>query len=159
VRYFVFILCLQIPGLIFGQEDSIRKNLEKTIMWNFDIPNSLYSDSCYYTNTLLKIEVDKKSKIKFISFSDNAEDWMVKELSKVKGKLEIKMLEKLAKNNRIKKGNIVIPLVIRSGSFSCKTRTNFYWFNKSYFQFNGRNLKEKNFFLDPVEIILQSSVN
>lgn len=159
MKYILFIMCLQISYLTYGQDNLLAKVFEKSIIRNFDIPNNLYLDSCYYTNILLKVGINKKSKVFFMSFSDNVEDWLAKELSRTKEKLEIKLIEELARKNHIRNGNILIPIIIRSGSFLCKDRTNFYWFKKNYFQFNGRNLQGKNFFVDPVEIILLSSVN
>jgi hypothetical protein len=100
--------------------------------------------------------MNKKSRVSSISFSDIAEDWLVKQLNKMKEGLDIKRIEEFAKNNHIKDGNIIIPLVIRSEFSSCKTRGNFHWFKK-YFQFNGQNLQESHFFLNPVEIVLLST--
>ena len=84
------------------------------------MPQEVVYDSCYYASTLLKIEV-KNYKVVSIEFSDNAEEWMIKALNKIKdnGKINYNKFDSAIKKEGIKNCIFIFPTVIQS-LFSCR---------------------------------------
>lgn len=151
-----FTFCF-ISSLAYCQTIPITQFLGKSILKKISIPSGIHDDSCYYSNTLLNIELDKNSKIISVILSDNAEEWLIKELDKIKGSIDFSILEKNADSLQIKERKIMVPLIISSQPFNCKGQSNRYWFNSRYYSFNGKLLDGNCQFMPPVEIVLHPS--
>lgn len=151
---FIFSL---ISVLTYCQTSPITQFWEKAIARKVRIPIELYNDSCYYSNTLLKVEFDNNSKVTSFQFSDNAEEWLSKELTKITGSLDLSALERYADSMQLKKRSVIVPVIISSQAIRCGPRYPGYWFNSRYYSFNEKLLEGNCLFVRPLEIVLQTA--
>lgn len=142
-----------------SQSSSLITVIGRTIILPMNIiPTDFYSDSCYYFNTLLKIDFDDSSKIKSVSLSDNAEKWLLEELIKYKPKMKFDKIEECAKKEQILSKSVVVPLIIRSTSFPCANKAFMDIItSKKYFLFDGLPPNNPLYF-DAIDIPIGVSV-
>ncbi|MBL7763808.1 MAG: hypothetical protein JNL23_10325 [Chitinophagaceae bacterium] len=157
-QHFLIILLFSTLSSI-GQIDSSIASFIKSAERNIELPNNLANDSCYYSNTLLKISIDERCNVSSILLSDNAEDWLVNELKRIlnEKKLNVGTIEEYAKRKKLKSISLFMPVVIRSEWGVCRSRS-IYWFNSRYYQFSGKFLNGNSLFLEPLEWILYEPV-
>jgi hypothetical protein len=153
-RLFFLSLLLGIFIIGSGQSDSINKILEKNLTKYIEIPISYHNDSCSYSNTLIRLIIDKNSNITVIDLSDNAENWLINQFGKIRGRLDKMRIKEFIKNNKIRNQSIIVPLIIHSGMMACKDKKRTNWFTSAYFRFNGRILNAHCRFTEPAEIVV-----
>jgi len=153
MKYIFMITCLLSLNFSNAQSKQFIDCIGKSIGLNLNLSlSAIVHDSCFFSHTLLKLEIDKEFKVSSIIFSDNAEEWFINELNKYREKLNIKQMEKYAKEEGIRNTSIVIPFIIKSVIFPCDKKVAYNLFSDSrYFQFNGRNLQGNILFANPME--------
>lgn len=152
----LFCLSLLLGVYIIGrsQSDSINKILEKDLTKYIEIPISYHDDSCSYSNTLIRLIIDKNSNITAIDVSDNAEIWLKNQFGKIRNGLDKMKIKEFIKINKIKNQSIIVPLIIHSGVMACNENKRSVWFTSAYFRFNGIILNTRCRFAEPAEIVV-----
>lgn len=142
-------------GMAQNPISDIRDEVHKNIAISIHPPDeSIYKDSFYCYNELLRIYIDGKSKIRSIEVSDGSSGWFSKEITRLKekGRIGKTQIEQICLKKNIKNTSIVIPIVVASFGY-----TNGCYKDKStpasFFKFNGINLSGNIFFADPIEHI------
>ncbi len=149
--FFIALLLAFTSGVLHAQSKTLTQFILRSFWMNTNPGVGVNADSCYYSNTLLKFEINKKSKVTAIEISDNAENWWKEEISDFKKRLDLKKLDSLVRKDRLKKCTIVLPVVIMFDAHPCRLliATHNDWFiYEKFLQFNGKNLKGKVIFLD-----------
>ncbi len=149
MKYILFLISVGCFNSSTAQSAAFIRSVEQSVSLHINIPSNVTHDSCYYSNTLLKVEIDKRYKIRSISFSDNAEKWLTEGLNKIRDKMDIEKLEKFARDEHLKNCTILIPYIIRSVSFPCTGRLpDDVITKKEYFLFGGKPLPGKILYAD-----------
>lgn len=99
-------------------------------------------DTCYHYSSLLVMEVNKKSKLSNLRFSDNATEWMTEQLKLFKEKkFRTDEANKLLKANKLKNITLVFPVTWVLTSRCAPSRFEYYPSDdKRYFTVNGKLL-------------------
>ena len=151
-------LALLVSVTTFGQSDSITLYFEKLISHKARIPSILYNDTCYYSSTLLRVDIDEHSNPINLLFSDSAEDWLKGDLARLKKDLDGRTLKKYCKNLGINNNAIIIPIFIRSSPENCISKVN-PQIQNCLLKFDNKILRGNCFFVEPVILTLLNSVN
>lgn len=116
---------------------SLWEKLGNAIERNIEISGDRKIDSCYYSMTFIKIEINKRSKIVDICLSDNADFWIKDQINIMRNKNDINILQldSIAKKERIKNVKIIFPLIIYSWDYPCLKPEKGY--DEKLFIFNG----------------------
>jgi len=133
-----FFVALNSPA----QSDNCYKELITDVIRNMYSPQ-LADDTCYHYSSLLVMEINKKSKLTNLTFSDNVPLWMAEYLQKAKDKKEIDFEEinKLLKTKKVKNTLLVFPITYVLASRCIPSRFEYYPSDdKSYFTVNGKLL-------------------
>ena len=142
------------------QQDDSLQNFRNQLGRSFDLymrplPDFFNMDTCYHYTELLKLEINKSSKVVSVDFSDSAPQWIKKELNtlKEKNKIDFRKLDSLTLKGRLHNRTLVFPLIIESEDFPCgqdkKQRT----LSEIFFQFNGKNLQGNLIFGPHIRLI------
>ncbi len=111
--------------------------------------SSVDRDSCYYSNALLKIEVNKKHKVMSMELSDNASELWHNEVKNMEGKINKKKLDSLIKASNLKKCILIYPVFFIYDKNSCRPlikNHNDWFINDKMFLFKGKQLNGKIIF-------------
>jgi hypothetical protein len=155
MRILLSVLFIFIFSSAYTQDSLFLSSFTKSFERAFSVPWYVYEDSCKNTTTLLKVEISSNHQISSMSFSDNAPDWMIHELEKVKGKLDTKEINNYARKNRLKKLNIIFPVIIENKTSECGGKIyNYPSYNVKHYYFKGKTLKGECLFLKPIEVFL-----
>lgn len=150
----IVILSLFISFSSFGQVKSFDSTWRMSFYGSFFQRN--FTDSCYCANVLIKIDINKRSRITSLQFSDNAELMLIQAFDDLKRYNNL--LEKSAAKNKIKNTSLILPLTITSAwadsAKGCiiKLKNCFQDTNRSYF--NGKSLTGKCIFLPPCSLTI-----
>ena len=117
-------------------------------------PAQVYNyETCYHYTALLKIQIDKNSKVSEISLSDNAPEWVQNEIERYKIKYaNYKRLAALAKNEKLKNITFFYPLLFEGVSKGCKEYYSTAIITADFFKFNKKNISGNLKFQDPIII-------
>lgn len=134
---------------IYSQADQGIKEINlwgavnQTVMRHFGIGAEPLNDSCYFSQSFLKLSFDKKSKLKTIEFSDNADNWLKEELNRaIKGnRFDHSKLDSIAKRERLKNMSVIFPFVVTSWEYPCKALQSLLQYDPRWFIFGGIRLK------------------
>jgi hypothetical protein len=152
---FTIVLTLFIGAFLFATPapsdslENFRKQLARDMERNMNLPPEfLAHDTCHHQTELLKVEINKSSKVIAIDFSDSAPAWVQQELTELKNKKRInyKKLDSLALKIGLHNCTLVFPLVLESDYFPCGHENKKRSLEENYFQFDGQNLKGILFF-------------
>jgi hypothetical protein len=118
-------------------------------------PEFLAHDTCYHHTDLLKVEVNKSSKVVSINLSDSAPAWLKQELARVieKKSINYNKLNSAALAAGIKGCTIVFPLILESDYFPCGKADKQRSLGDNYFRFNGKNLQGNIIFGDQIKLL------
>ncbi len=142
-----------------GPGDSLqnfRKQLSRDMERHMVLPpQSLQYDTCYHHTDLLKVEINKLSKVVSIELSDNAPVWFKEELNKIEERKRInyKKLDSLALKAGLRNCTLVFPLILESDYFPCGQENKKRSISENYFQFGGKNLKGNIIFGEQMRFI------
>lgn len=102
-------------------------------------PESLAGDSCYSYSELIKIDINKNSKVVSIKFSDSAPDWLNDFLKtqQEKKRINIIKLDSLAKAVNIKNCTLLFPFIVESDGYPCGVERKKRSLPAGYFNFSG----------------------
>lgn len=129
---------------LYAQQSSFTGLVDRALILNIKVPENVIYDSCYYSSTLLKLEVNKFSKIVSIEFSDNAEEWLKMELARLKreGKINFMKFDSLAKKEKLKDCKLLFPVIINA-LYPCQINDiqPICEYDYKYFQFNGKYIQ------------------
>lgn len=149
----VFLFAASEPG------DSIQ-NFQKQLGRDIQLymkppPNFNLSDTCYHYTELLKVEINKFSKVISINLSDSAPAWLKEEIAKIKERkrIDYKKLDSLAIKAGLRSCTIVFPLILESDYFPCGKENKKRSLNENYFQFDGKNLKGNIIFGEQMKLV------
>lgn len=112
-------------------------------------------NNCYHYIELVKVEINKNSKITSVDFSDSAPAW-IQTISKKNFPLyssKFRKLDTLAAKIGYKNCNLLFPLTIESDDFPCGSENKKRKLEDNYFQFNGTLLKGNIVFGETIHII------
>jgi hypothetical protein len=149
----VFLFAVKIPG------DSLQdfsNYLEKNIQLYMEPPPEFDSSgTCFHYSELLKISINKYSKVESVNLSDSAPDWLKQRLSKqIENKnVEIKKLDSMALTSGLRNCILVFPLILESEDFPCGLALKKRSLMSNFFKFRGKNLKGKVFFGEQIQIV------
>lgn len=142
-----------------GSDNSLQdfqKQLSRDMERNMALPpQSLLHDTCYHHTDLLKVKINKLSKVVSIDLSDNAPEWLKMEINQLKERKRIsyKKLDSLALNAGLRNCTLVFPLILESDYFPCGQENKKRSISENYFQFGGKNLKGNIFFGEQMRFI------
>lgn len=125
-----------------AQSDNCYKELITDVLRNLNFPPS-GDDTCYHYSSLLVMEINKKSKITNLTFSDNAPLWMAEDLERIKSKKRIntEAINLLLKEKKMKNIILLFPLTYVLASRCIPSRFEYYPSDdKRYFSVNGKLL-------------------
>jgi len=113
------------------------------------------SDSCYQYMELLKVEIDKSSRVVSLIFSDSAPGWLVKDLKKKRDiyREKFEKMDSIAAKGRLRNCIYIFPIKIESVDFPCAKSKEIIHLDKDYFKFDGKNLSGNISFADELRII------
>jgi len=154
---FGFLLCLSAP-----QPDTLKpfqQALTNVLALQTSMPPDAFGkDTCYCYTELLKVEIDKNSKVKSLIFSDSAPQWLLDYMGKKISALanRYKRLDTLASKAKLRSCVLVFPVVIEPDNFPCGMELKKTSLALNYFQFGKKNLRGNIIFGDPIEIIWPS---
>ncbi len=142
-----------------GSGDSLE-NFQKQLGVNINIymgppPDMDSSKRCYHYTELLKVEINKNSKVVSMEPSDSAPAWLRQEINKVSKikNTRFEKLDSLALKAGLHNCTLVFPLIIESDEFPCGQENKKRSISENYFQFGGKNLKGNIFFGNQIKII------
>lgn len=158
MKYLVLSIAILISTKTFSQADSITLYVEKLINRNINIPSYLYNDTCYFTTTLLKLDINERSIVTDLTFSDNAENWLKQGVSRLSDKMNKKVFRRYCQRLSIKNKSIIIPIIIQTPPENCASKNSFNW-RDEYFDFNKEKLAGDCFFTEPIIFTLGSLVH
>jgi hypothetical protein len=134
-----------------------RRNFER----NFALPSSHFYDTCYFSNILLKVTLNEKSKITSMQLSDNADPVIKKAIGEMQRKKTLNgfLLENAAKKNKLTNIILVFPVIIKSDGSDCGIQQRDCAINEELFKFRGKRLSGKCQFQQPLSMILWPAVS
>jgi hypothetical protein len=138
---------LTLSLIVHQPGDSIQKfqrELARNINLYMQLPPDPDSvETCTHYTELLKIEIDNRSHIKSITFSDSAPKWLTKDINRLKEqkRIDYKKLDSLALTTGLRSCLFVFPLIIESDDFPCGQENKKRKLSDNYFQFKGKSLK------------------
>lgn len=114
----------------------------------FGDPPEMGTDTCYHHGGLLKLDIDKNSKITNIQFNDSASVWLREGLEEHKKKKIIRYakLDSIARVMKLKDCSLIFPFVAESGIFPCGIGPKKPLAPYGYFLFNGQLLQGTVYF-------------
>lgn len=142
----------------FGQPASFDSIWKRNLYRKFLSTQEVGNDSCYYAYCLLKINLDKNSRITSMQFSDNADTLVKNSFTRIlkDGKNIDPLLEKEARRAHVKNVSLIIPIGIFSWG-NCPTVLSEILINKDLYTFNSRYLTGNCVFLEPFTLITKVS--
>ncbi len=155
MKHYFFTLLIFSSIHAYSQSNETIMPFVKSVERNFHLKGSYKEDTCFYSYALLKMDTDSNYKVYSISLSDNAEDWLVEEFDKVKGKFILKPIEDYAQKNKIKSMSFFFPLIIRKDAVNCRLGSRYPVLSKQLFRFNNEWIHGYCAFENPIEIIYQ----
>lgn len=142
-------------NLCVSQNENLVNKLIKEITIQVNtVPPDAHYNNCYYYNTLLKIKI--KNYMPTLHFSDNSEVWLRDELVRYSATKSYKKLVTIVKENKVKKGVFVIPIIIRSDTFPCQGTSKDLLIKKEYFLFEGKKIERTANYYDAFWITLST---
>lgn len=150
---FFFLFFILISNFIYSQNTELFRPFIKSVERNFLIKNSDKQDSCFFNYTLLRVDIDSNYAISSIEFADNAEEWQLDALNKVKGKFDTRSLEEFVKKNEIIGVKIFFPFIIRKDALICNSGLRYPILSNFFFRFKNEIISGNCLFEDPIEII------
>jgi hypothetical protein len=116
--------------------------------------NSDNGDTCYHYTELIKVEINKSSKIVSIELSDSAPNWMKEDIGlQKKNKCINRGLDSIALASKWRNCSLVFPVVIESEDFPCGAAPQSRRYEENYFHFSGYNLRGNIIFGEPIKLI------
>ena len=138
----------------FGQAVSFDSTWKKNLSRRFMSTHELGTDSCYYSSSLLKIDLDNDSKIISIQFSDYADtsvrNSFINILNTEAGMNAL--LESEARKEKVKNLSLIVPVNIISWG-NCPALVREVLVNKNLYTFNNKNLTGNCLFLEAITIL------
>jgi len=138
-----------------GAQTSYSNNqLVRYVIKHFDPPIKK-GDTCYSFNSLILIEINKKSEVVGIKLSDNTDIWIKNSLIRAKenNRIDFEKMNAITKEEKIKNKQLVFPFsfvsayeCIESASKSSALDDN------KFYEFEGEKLKGNIVFCDIVVI-------
>jgi hypothetical protein len=124
------------------EETGLWRIVERTTTFHFSAGPAVY-DSCYFSQSFLRLYFDKKSKLKAIEFSDNADTWLKEDLEKTikHGRFNYSQIDSIAKKEKIKNTSVIFPFIVCSWEYPCKTLQSLLRYDPRWFSFGGNKLK------------------
>ncbi len=106
-------------------------------------PNNIRTDTCYHYSELLRLVINKNSKVVSIELSDSAPVWLKRDIDRQKERKDFRFdkLDSMALKGKLRNCTLVFPLVLESVVFPCGTEAKKPNFPPNYFQFGGKNLE------------------
>jgi hypothetical protein len=110
---------------------------------------------CYHYTELLKVEIDKRSHITSITFSDSAPGWLKTDITRIKeqNRINYKKLDNLASKAGLRSCSFVFPLALESDDFPYGQEAKKRKLDDKFFQFEGRSLK-RNIILENLCVLI-----
>ena len=153
---YLFIILCSIDT--YGQHASVDSLWKRKLYRIFLSTQELGNDSCYYSSCLLKIDLDKNSKIISRQFSDNVDTLIKNAFTRIFKKEEKlnSLLEKEARKLQVRNVSLILPITIISWG-SCMNELRQTLGNKNLYTFNKKYLTAHCFFLEPFTLITNVS--
>ncbi|OJU28551.1 MAG: hypothetical protein BGN92_06750 [Sphingobacteriales bacterium 41-5] len=100
-----------------------------------------YSNIDFYYSQLIKIKVDNKYNISSIKVSDGSSEWFKEDIEMLvkKGRVNFDKFNRLAKKNKIKNCELILPVEIVSDNYP-KINCKLYIPNQNFYMFDNKNL-------------------
>jgi hypothetical protein len=157
-NFFTTILLFSSPGHFPGDSlSNFQKKLERDICLYMELPpESDAGDTCFHYTELLKVEINKSSKVISLEFSDSAPEWLKEDLNKQKQRKQVnyKKLDSLAFKDGLRNCTLVFPFIIESEDFPCGLAKKKRSLSSKYFQFGGKNLKGNIIFCEEIRYLI-----
>ena len=154
------LLCLSPAHSNLDSLTNFQRGLWRELSRNIGFPPEVYlRDTCFHYTDLIKVEINKSSKVVSIQFSDSAPEWLKKDLDKsiTRKYFNFKILDSLAIKDGLRNCTFVFPYIIESGDFPCGQAKKRRTLNSNFFKFDGKNLKGNILFgeelANPISII------
>jgi len=155
INFFTTILLFTSP--VHSSGDSLtlfQKSLWRDLCLSIGLPpESNARDTCFHYSELMKVEINKFSKVVSLQFSDSAPEWVKNELDNAhkRKKISYMKLDSLALKEGLRDCTFVFPFIIESEDFPCGIAKKKRNLSSKYFKFNGRNLKGNIIFGEEVK--------
>jgi hypothetical protein len=151
--FFLIVLLLSI-NLIAQNKTLCNERIIQSVIRNV-FPLNDKGDTCLNLNVFLVVEIDSKSKVVAISFSDNAGNSMKEYLAreKKKGKIKFAEMDSIAKVQKIRNKKLVFPMVYTSAYKCIRPASNYLdTDNPDFYKINGKKLEGNLVFCDIITI-------
>jgi len=101
------------------------------------------NDSCYFSQTFLRLSFNKRSKLQAIEFSDNADTWLKEDLQKTikHGRFNYFKIDSIAKKEKIKNTSVIFPFIVSSWEYPCKMLQSLLRYDPRWFSFGGDKIR------------------
>lgn len=134
---------------------NFRLQLEKMQRYVEPPPEYDSSGTCYHYTELLKVEINKFSKVVSLNLSDSAPEWLREDIDKQKKRnnIDFNKLDTLAFKAKLRNCTLVFPLILESEDFPCGYANKKRSLDSKYFQFKGKHLKGNVIFGEEIRII------
>lgn len=111
--------------------------------------------NCFHFTDLIKVRIDRNSKVSGIKVSDGSSEWMKKEIKKMLTKkyFRLEKLDSVLLKNKIKGVELVIPIIVESEDFPCGTEKKERRVQPNYYNFGGQPLKGNMIFMKEIQIV------
>lgn len=153
-----FIIITSIKG--FGQQVSFDSAWRSSLYGEFKLAGRLGIDSCYYSCSLLKVDLDEGSRVIAMLFSDNADDVMKGAFIDIftKENQISPALESEARKAKVKDISLLLPITIASWG-SCPQAVNEILYNEHQYKFKDKYLTGRCLFLEPLILTIDGRKN
>lgn len=155
IKFLMSFFLIPSPSQIDSLPD-FQKQLAKNIRLYTSLPPEfLQYDTCYHHTDLLKVEINRLSKVRSVVLSDSAPTWLKEELDKIKERNQInyKKLDSVALKAGLHNCTVVFALILESNYFPCGMENKKGSINENFFQFGGKNLKGNIIFGEQINFI------